>query len=202
MLTVVSGPTCGRSSSWPTREKNMCQTDCSAKLLIIFFSFTREIKMGKNFFHVQFMSYSKWSNWRRISKGKTWRIGFMLTVVSGPIFGRSSSWPTREKNMCQTDCSAKLLIIFFSFTREIKMGKNFFHEWFMSYSKCSNWRWISKLSSNFACLFVFCYWDGTNSIKTDLHICNLCCNLWICKFVSYKSAIYFLINLPKQNSKK
>ena len=44
---------------------------------------------------------------------------------------------------------------------------------FISYSKCSNWRWISKLSSNFGCLFTFCYLDGANSIKTDLHICNL-----------------------------
>ena len=38
---------------------------------------------------------------------------------------------------------------------------------FISYSKCSNWRWISKLLSNFGCLFTF------NSIKTDIHICNL-----------------------------
>ena len=51
----------------------------------------------------------------------------------------------------------------------------------MSYSKCSNWRRILKLSSNFGCLFTFCYVDGANSIKTDLHICNL----WIGQFVSY-----------------
>ena len=27
---------------------------------------------------------------------------------------------------------------------------------FISYTKCSNWRWISKLLSNFGCLFTFC----------------------------------------------
>ena len=51
--------------------------------------------------------------------------------------------------------------------------------------KCSNWSWISKLSSNFGCLFTFCYLDGANSIKTDLCICNL----WTGQFVRYKSAI-------------
>ena len=56
---------------------------------------------------------------------------------------------------------------------------------FISYSKCSNWRWISKLLSNFGCLFTFCYLDGANSIKTDL----LVCNLWTGQFVSYKSVI-------------
>ena len=44
---------------------------------------------------------------------------------------------------------------------------------FISYSKCSNWCQISKLLSNFGCLFTFCYLDGANSIKTDLHIFNL-----------------------------
>ena len=54
---------------------------------------------------------------------------------------------------------------------------------FISYSKCSNWRRISKMYSNFWCLFTFCYLDGPNSIKTDLHICKL----WTGLFVSYKS---------------
>ena len=44
---------------------------------------------------------------------------------------------------------------------------------FISYSKCSNWHRILKLSLNFGCLFTFCYLDGANSIKIDLHICNL-----------------------------
>ena len=39
----------------------------------------------------------------------------------------------------------------------------------MSYLKCSNWCQISKLSSNFGCLFTFCYLDRANSIKTNLH---------------------------------
>ena len=56
---------------------------------------------------------------------------------------------------------------------------------FNSYSKCSNWRRISKLLLNFGCLFTFCYLDGANSIKTDLHICNL----WTGPFVYYKSVI-------------
>ena len=51
--------------------------------------------------------------------------------------------------------------------------------------KCSNWHWISKLSLNFGCLFTFCYLDGANYIKTDLHICNL----WTGQFVSYKSVV-------------
>ena len=51
--------------------------------------------------------------------------------------------------------------------------------WFISYSKCSNWRQILKLVSNIGCLFTFCYLDWANSIKTDLHICNL----WTGQFV-------------------
>ena len=54
---------------------------------------------------------------------------------------------------------------------------------FMSYAKCSNWRRISKLLLNFGYLFTFCYLDGANTIKTDLHFCNL----WTGQFVSYKS---------------
>ena len=44
---------------------------------------------------------------------------------------------------------------------------------FISYSKSPNWCRISKLLSNFGCLFTFCYLDGANSIKTYIHICNL-----------------------------
>ena len=44
---------------------------------------------------------------------------------------------------------------------------------FISYSKCSTWRRISKLLSNFGCLFTICYLDGANSIKTYLQTCNL-----------------------------
>ena len=62
---------------------------------------------------------------------------------------------------------------------------NVTYVWIISYSKCSNWYQISKLSSNFGCLITFCYLDGANSIKTDLHICNL----WTGQLVSYKSAI-------------
>ena len=56
---------------------------------------------------------------------------------------------------------------------------------FISYSKkCSNWHRISKLSSNFGCLFTFRYLDGANSIRTDLHICNWpVCKLQVCNLV-------------------
>ena len=56
---------------------------------------------------------------------------------------------------------------------------------FISYSKCSKWRRISKLLSKCGCLFSFCYLDWANSIKTDLHICSL----WTGQFVSYRSVI-------------
>ena len=49
----------------------------------------------------------------------------------------------------------------------------YFYFQFISYWKCFNCRRISKLLLNFGCLFTFCYLDGVNSIKTDLHICNL-----------------------------
>ena len=45
------------------------------------------------------------------------------------------------------------------------------------------------------CLFTLCYLDGANSIKIDLHICNL----WTGQFVSYNFVIKFWFNLPKQN---
>ena len=71
-------------------------------------------------------------------------------------------------------------------TQEVKSEQSIWtNVQFMSYSKCSNWHLISKLSSNFGCLFTFCYLDGANSIKTDLHVCNL----WTGQFVSYKSVI-------------
>ena len=37
--------------------------------------------------------------------------------------------------------------------------------WIISYSKCFNWHRISKLLSNFGCLFTICYLDRANSIK-------------------------------------
>ena len=45
---------------------------------------------------------------------------------------------------------------------------------FMSYSKFSNWHQISKLLSNFGCLFTCCYFDRTNSIKTNLQTTLRC----------------------------
>ena len=39
---------------------------------------------------------------------------------------------------------------------------------FISYSKCSNWCQISKLLSNFGCLFTFWYSAWANWIKTKL----------------------------------
>ena len=80
----------------------------------------------------------------------------------------------------------------------LEIGSHIFYAWIISNLKCSNWRWISKLLSNFGFLFTFCYLEGANSIKTDLQICNL----WTGQFVSYKSVNLFWFNLPKQNSKK
>ena len=86
------------------------------------------------------------------------------------------------------------LIVYLNWARTtfflMKNGKQLSHVCssnvqFLSYSKCSNWRQISRLLSNFGCLFTFCYLDGANSIKTDLHICNL----WTGQFVSYKSVV-------------
>ena len=54
----------------------------------------------------------------------------------------------------------------------------------ISQSKCANWHRISKLASNFGYLFTFCYMDGANSIKTDLHIFNWpVCKLQVCNLV-------------------
>ena len=53
---------------------------------------------------------------------------------------------------------------------------------FISYSKCSNWHQISKLLSNFGCLFT-CYFDRANSIETNLQTCNL----HTIQYISYKS---------------
>ena len=60
--------------------------------------------------------------------------------------------------------------------------------WFISYSKCSNWCQISKLLSNFGCLFSFCYFALANQIKTKLQTCKYLTNwpvhkLQICKSV-------------------
>ena len=68
---------------------------------------------------------------------------------------------------------------------DTKLGRFLPNVRFISYSKCSNWRPISKLLSNFGCLSTFCYSDGLNSIETDLLILNL----WTGQFVSYKSVI-------------
>ena len=64
----------------------------------------------------------------------------------------------------------------------------------MSYSKCSNWPRMSKLLSNFECIFTFCYLDEANSIKTYLHMNWPVCKLQVCNLV--------FINVSKQNSKK
>ena len=60
----------------------------------------------------------------------------------------------------------------------------------VKYQKCSG-TWDAYV------LFTM-YLDVANSIKTDLHICNL----WTGQFVSYMHVIFFLFNLLKQNSKK
>ena len=67
-----------------------------------------------------------------------------------------------------------------------------------SYSKCFNWRQISKLSSTFGCLFTFCYSAWATLIKTKLQNCN-----WQTgQFISYKYVNQFWLNLPHPNGKK
>ena len=85
----------------------------------------------------------------------------------------------------------------------------------MSYLKHSSWRRMSKLLSNFGCLFTFCYLDGANSIKTDLHICNYvnpkryltiissCVNSvgeFGCQYASLTRSAGLLINLCKPSA--
>ena len=57
---------------------------------------------------------------------------------------------------------------------------------------------ITEMSSNFGCLFTFFYLDGANSIKTDLHICNLQTG----QSISYNYVNQFWLNLPQLNNKK
>ena len=68
----------------------------------------------------------------------------------------------------------------------------------LMYITSPNLNWFKSYDTKSKYLFTFCDLDGANSIKTDLHICNL----WTGQLVSYKSVIEFLLNLPKQNSKK
>ena len=72
-----------------------------------------------------------------------------------------------------------------------------YNVWFISYSKCSNWHQISKLSWE---LWIFIYFllFGWGSIKTDLHTCNLLTG----QFLSYKSGILFHIKCLSQKLQK
>ena len=69
---------------------------------------------------------------------------------------------------------------------------------FITYSKCSNWGRISKLSSNFGSLFTFCYSAWGNQIKTKLQTCNLRTG----QFISYKYVSQFWLSLTHPSSKK
>ena len=68
---------------------------------------------------------------------------------------------------------------------------------FISYSKCPNLLPILKLSSNFGCLFTFCYFARANWIKTKLQTCKLQTG----QSISYKYVNQFWLNLPHPNSK-
>ena len=68
--------------------------------------------------------------------------------------------------------------------------------WFISYLKCSNRRRILKLTSNFGCLFTFCYSAWANEIKTKLQTCNLQTG----QSISYKYVNKFWLNLAHPNS--
>ena len=83
----------------------------------------------------------------------------------------------------------------------LESNSNFFlyiYVWFISYSKCSNWRQISKLASNFGCLFTFCYSAWANLLKTKLQTCNLQTG----QSISYKYINSFNWICPIQIAKK
>ena len=61
---------------------------------------------------------------------------------------------------------------------------------FISYSKCPDCCWILKLSSNFECLFPFCYSAWANQIKTKFQTCNLQTS----QSISYKYVNQFWLN--------
>ena len=69
---------------------------------------------------------------------------------------------------------------------------------YMSYSKCSNWRQISKLGWNFVSLFTVCYSAWINLLKTKLQTCNLQTG----QSISYKYVNQFWLNVPHPNSQK
>jgi hypothetical protein len=110
-------------------------------------------------FNVRFISYSKCSNWRQISKFHQTLVVYLLWNFCTEYHGDVHDCPRRSYSRSRI-VNITITIFFFSF---------FFNVRFISYLKCSNWRRISKLTSNFRCLFTFCYLDGASSIKTDLH---------------------------------
>ena len=59
--------------------------------------------------------------------------------------------------------------------------------------KCCNWRQISKLASNFGCLFTFCYSAWTNLIKTKLQTYNLQPGQSICYKLNLKKVNTFCL---------
>ena len=79
------------------------------------------------------------------------------------------------------------LILSWTFLGQFELKMFLFYAWIISYSKCSNWHQILKLSLNFGCLFTCCY------LQT--------CNLHAIQSMSYKSINQFLFNLPYPNSK-
>ena len=79
-----------------------------------------------------------------------------------------------------------------------KAAAKFANVRFMSYSKCSNWRRISKLVSKFEFSFTFWYFAGANLPNAKLQNCNLQTG----QLISCKHVNQFWLNLPLSNSKK
>ena len=116
---------------------------------------------------------------------------FVSLIMTGWKQGKSNvnfslSWLSLSHPRYEIEFFLKTVALdTYDFIAEIKQN----YVQFMSCSKCSNWCPISKLSSNFGCLFTFCYLDGDNSIKTDLHICNWpVCKVQVCNLVFNKFA--------------
>ena len=90
--------------------------------------------------------------------------------VLNPILDRSTKVDLKfEAHLCSV--WSKMDHNFLFYPLEKLLGVAYVR--FISYSKCYDLCRISKLSSNFGCLFTFWYLDGENLTKTNLHICNL-----------------------------
>ena len=124
-------------------------------------------------------------HWNQIAMTFHFSCNFVLIVISWITLASSKSRsktleslsPVEEFNILKPDednGQEKISAAFKASINSPDTLDTFLNVRFMSYLKCSNWRRISKLALNFGCSFTFCYLNGANSIKTNLHIGQLC----------------------------